>query len=130
MALNTNDNDSPTLDEMWELEQRFNGPIPEQYVNLERQQRRRRLGLLALLEDQATRYLDAAQRIETEIEELRSDDPAKMADKIHMAMNNRERMIRDAGSALLQAADVRRQLHLPPSQILAAVEFVKGVAAN
>ena len=130
MALNTNDNDSPTLDEMWELEQRFNGPIPEQYVNLERQQRRRRLGLLALLEDQATRYLDAAQRIEAEIEELRSDDPEKMAEKIRMAMNNRERMIRDAGSALLQAADIRRQLRLPPSPILAAVEFVKGVAAN
>ena len=82
MALNSNDNDSPTLDEIWELERRFDGPIPEQYVNLERQQRRRRLGLLALLEDQATRYLDAAQRLETEIRELQSDDPQKMADRI------------------------------------------------
>jgi hypothetical protein len=127
---NDNDNDSPTLDEMWELDQRF-GPIPEPYVNLEQQQRRRRrLGVLAGLEDQATRCLDVARHLEEEIHELKSDDPIKMADKIAHAMNHRERVIREAEEALSRAGEVRRLLHLPESPLRAAVETAKRVAAR
>jgi hypothetical protein len=88
-----------------------------------RAEERRRHALLARVEEQAARWLDAARRCDERIGELASDDPTRHAQIISWESANRDRHMRNAADALRHAAEIRSELRLAPPLLLQAARL-------
>jgi len=115
------------LERLRELELRYDGPVPAQYHETELTLRRRRRGMITLLESQAADFLDAAIRCQAEIEELmtEADERTSAARRQSVAGRRlallRERLashMRSATEALVAAAALRRELALEPHPLV------------
>ncbi len=125
MAGSSNDNDKLTLDEMWALQQRFNGPIPAQYTE-DQDLRAVRLqrGALAVAERQLAASLIAAEYAEDEYAYYAAEAQTAL---IRQQMKNytlmRDRAVRDAAEALARANALRAELDRAPHPISAIAEL-------
>jgi hypothetical protein len=114
-----------------DLEQRFDGPVPEQYTATEQADVRRRRGLLAVYERQAAQYIDAAlridaaQRADAELTELMTDDPQRLQQRIAKRQADRCRHLADAAEALKAAAEIRGELRMVLPLMLTAADLVR-----
>jgi uncharacterized protein (UPF0335 family) len=114
------------------LELRYDGPIPPQHLDHAQARRRRLRGSMALLESQATQFLDAAERCQGEIEDLATDlaDLSKdaAAQKLQAKAARCNAHIRAAAEALGQAISLRQALGLAPHPLVALLDLLPNTA--
>ena len=113
-----------------DLELRYDGPIPAQHVLTEQVRRRRVRGTIAVLEDQASHFIDAAVRCDGEIDDLAADlDERNLARwqrdaterRLSATRTRRAAHIACAAQALSQAKDLRERLALTPHPLIAVL---------
>ena len=115
------------------LELRYDGPIPAQHMETAQAKRRRRRGILSVLETQAAQFLDAAERCQGDMEDIAADladgSLAPWQRKINerRLQSNRERCnahVLAAAETLRQAMALRHELGLIPHPIVALTGLI------
>jgi hypothetical protein len=123
------------LSTLRDLELRYDGPIPPQHVADERRARRRNRGTLAVLEAQATRDLDDAERCAAEMEDIAGELETRalaawqreaMARRHAAAAKRFSDHLAGAASAIARVKVLRADLGLPPHPVTAVMERLTG----
>jgi hypothetical protein len=121
------------------LELRYDGPIPAQHTDTEQARRRRRRGALSVLESQAAQFLDAAERLQGDMEDVIADLSERrlarwqrdVSERQLNALHERcETHIRAAAEALQQAMPLRYELGLMPHPITAVADLLANAKRN
>ncbi len=128
----SNDNDRLRLDEIWELHQRYDGPVPAQYLDpAEARRLRRERGALSVHERQIADAVDAALRADEDLRWLETEPPSgERTLRIENQTHYRDRMVRNAAAGLTQAAALRARLGLPPHPLIASVHMADILAED
>ena len=115
------------------LELRYDGPIPAHHLDDDRARQRRQRGTLSVLESQAAQFLDAAERCQSDLEDVTADLTERalarwqreIAERRLRATRERcESHVRAAADALSQAIPLRRELGLAPHPVVALIALL------
>ena len=115
------------------LELRYDGPIPAQYTDTARARRRRQRGTLSVLESQIAQFLDAAERLQGDMEDVMADLAERRLAAWQREVGKRqltaarercEAHIRAAAEAFRQAQPLRHDLGLTPHPIAALIRIL------